>query len=84
MGHKVSDARFEEARDFARNKIAIETWEEDPTIRIGTVAKEIQGYIAEDPGKFKLKKAPTLVAIKGWIRDLAPEAARKVGRPKQN
>jgi len=79
---KKGQERFKEAKSFAR-LWAKKTWDEEPLERYGVVAKNIYNAIDQAPEELNLTKAPSLKAIKSWIKDLAPsEECLKGGRPK--
>jgi hypothetical protein len=81
-GANTANSRFNEARTFARN-VYRNCLAEDPACKPGAAAPTIVEAIAGDLGQFCLEKPPALTTVTGWIRDLAPKAARGKGRPRK-
>ncbi len=82
-GGKIAARRFEPAKQLAK-EIAEERWSsEEPEPRVGEVAEGIRQAINANPSALNLKKAPSLQTIKNWITEIAPEEARRPGRPKE-
>ena len=75
--------RFKEAKMLAR-QYAKNSWVEEPTLRVGTLAKDLHHMFKNDLKTIGLSSPPAIQTIKGWIMNLAPDGVRsKAGRPRK-
>lgn len=77
---KASYDKYLPAREMSR-EIAEDRWSEDETIQAGVIANDIYPAIAADLKALGLDKPPTTTTIKNWIKPLAPDTAKRRGRP---